>query len=246
MAKNSESNKRGLGRGLDSLIPKIEDNEEKDKSFLTLEDILSDSENYGEEIIEVEEKNKEENKEENKKERESKKEDEEEIKEKNKEQSQKINNEKEELKPKQIVEETVEKERESKKEQDKQKYSNEEKSDIERLIAAQSIKDKINASKEKEIEKSKESEKASDDSSDDFTNETKQELSDYELASIKEVKEIIEKNPRITLWSAKSSAVFRYLRKTRPEFSISKEASELIDESVSRRYPEIWKLFEEL
>ena len=63
--------------------------------------------------------------------------------------------------------------------------------------------------------------------------------------NIKEVKEIVNKNPRITLWSSRSSAVFRYLRKTEPEFSISKEASILIDEAVSKKYPEIWKLFED-
>ena len=31
---------------------------------------------------------------------------------------------------------------------------------------------------------------------------------------VAEVKEIVDKNPRITLWSSRSSAVFRYLRKT--------------------------------
>lgn len=62
---------------------------------------------------------------------------------------------------------------------------------------------------------------------------------------VSEVKEIVNKNPRITLWSARSSAVFRYLRKTEPEFSISKEASTLIDEAVSKKYPEIWELFDE-
>ena len=62
---------------------------------------------------------------------------------------------------------------------------------------------------------------------------------------VEEVKAIVEKNPRITLWSSRSSAVFRYLRKTEPEFSISKEASILIDEAVSKKYPEIWKLFED-
>lgn len=72
------------------------------------------------------------------------------------------------------------------------------------------------------------------------------ELRDYEIAAIDEVKEIIAENPRITLWSAKSSAVFRYLRKTRPEFSISKEASELIDKAVSEKYPEIWEYFEDI
>jgi hypothetical protein len=63
---------------------------------------------------------------------------------------------------------------------------------------------------------------------------------------VKEVLDIIEKNPRITLWSSKSAAVLRYLRKTEPEFSISKEASKLIDEAISKKYPDIWKLFENM
>ena len=55
----------------------------------------------------------------------------------------------------------------------------------------------------------------------------------------------IKKNPRISLWSAKSAAVLRYLRKTEPEFSISSEASILIENAVKEKYPEIWELFEE-
>ena len=62
---------------------------------------------------------------------------------------------------------------------------------------------------------------------------------------VAEVKEIVDKNPRITLWSSRSSAVFRYLRKTEPEFSISKEASKLIEDAVAKKYPEIWALFDE-
>ena len=64
--------------------------------------------------------------------------------------------------------------------------------------------------------------------------------------NVAEVLDIVDKNPRITLWSSRSAAVFRYLRKTEPEFSISREASILIDEAVSKKYPEIWKLFENL
>ena len=64
--------------------------------------------------------------------------------------------------------------------------------------------------------------------------------------NVAEVLDIVDKNPRITLWSSRSAAVFRYLRKTEPEFSISREASILIDEAVSKKYPEIWDLFEEL
>jgi hypothetical protein len=55
----------------------------------------------------------------------------------------------------------------------------------------------------------------------------------------------VNKNPRISLWSAKSAAVLRYLRRTEPEFSISSEASLLIEEAIKEKYPEIWELFEE-
>ena len=74
--------------------------------------------------------------------------------------------------------------------------------------------------------------------------QTSQEIKIQE-EHVAEVKEIVDKNPRITLWSSRSSAVFRYLRKTEPEFSISKEASILIDEAVSKKYPEIWALFDD-
>ena len=62
---------------------------------------------------------------------------------------------------------------------------------------------------------------------------------------IEEILVEIKKNPRISLWSAKSAAVLRYLRKTEPEFSISSEASLLIENAVKEKYPEIWELFEE-
>ena len=55
----------------------------------------------------------------------------------------------------------------------------------------------------------------------------------------------VHKNPRISLWSAKSAAVLRLLKKTKPEFSISKEASALIEEAVKNKYPDLWDVFEE-
>lgn len=91
---------------------------------------------------------------------------------------------------------------------------------------------------ETELATPKESEKTVEDIMDNLTEREKQ--------SIDEVVKIIDKNPRITLWSAKSAAVFRYLRKTEPEFSISKEASKLIDEAVQTKYPEIWVLFKDI
>ena len=54
----------------------------------------------------------------------------------------------------------------------------------------------------------------------------------------------VGKNPRISLWSAKSAAVLRYLKNTKPAFSISKEASALIEAAVKDKYPDLWELFE--
>ncbi|MGD9566665.1 MAG: hypothetical protein AB7V64_11015 [Methanothrix sp.] len=50
-----------------------------------------------------------------------------------------------------------------------------------------------------------------------------------------------DKNPRITLWSPVSSAMLKYLRKTIPEFSISEEASQLLEEAIVRKYPGIYE-----
>ncbi len=102
-----------------------------------------------------------------------------------------------------------------------------------------------------DVEKDNEDEK-DDETSEDLSGavrseeglQTPQEIKIQE-EHIAEVKEIVDKNPRITLWSSRSSAVFRYLRKTEPEFSISKEASILIDEAVAKKYPEIWALFDD-
>ena len=52
------------------------------------------------------------------------------------------------------------------------------------------------------------------------------------------------KNPRITLWSPEAAAVLRYLRKTIPEFSISNEASKLLEKAIKEKYPEVWSSVE--
>ena len=57
--------------------------------------------------------------------------------------------------------------------------------------------------------------------------------------------EDVKKNPRVSFWSARTAAVLRFLRKTEPEFSISSEASLLMEEAVKEKYPEIWEMFED-
>lgn len=49
-----------------------------------------------------------------------------------------------------------------------------------------------------------------------------------------------KRNPRVVVWSPKSSVVLRILKKSIPEFSISKEASLLLEEAIKQKYPEIW------
>lgn len=62
---------------------------------------------------------------------------------------------------------------------------------------------------------------------------------------IQEIKDEVDKNPRISLWSAKSAACLRYLKKTTPEFSISSEASIILEDAIKNKYPKIWELFED-
>ncbi|GAB4307516.1 MAG: hypothetical protein Kow0019_03270 [Methanobacteriaceae archaeon] len=68
----------------------------------------------------------------------------------------------------------------------------------------------------------------------------------FENKLVLDVRDEVKKNPRISLWSARSAAVLRFLKKTRPEFSISSEASILIEEAVKEKYPDIWKIFDDL
>lgn len=97
---------------------------------------------------------------------------------------------------------------------------------------------------EESFENSETSEDVYSDKSSEDSLQSTQEIKRKE--NVAEVLDIVDKNPRITLWSSRSAAVFRYLRKTEPEFSISREASILIDEAVSKKYPHIWKLFEDI
>ena len=105
--------------------------------------------------------------------------------------------------------------------------------------------DSLSSNEEEEVPQDDDtSEELSGDISSEKSLQTSQEIK-IQKEHVEEVKRIVNKNPRITLWSSRSSAVFRYLRKTEPEFSISKEASLLIEEAVSKKYPEIWALFDE-
>jgi outer membrane biosynthesis protein TonB len=74
--------------------------------------------------------------------------------------------------------------------------------------------------------------------------ETASEDFNVDSQLLEEVMAEVAKNPRISLWSAKSAAVLRYLRKTKPAFSISKEASALIEDAVKEKYPDLWEIFE--
>lgn len=173
--------RKGLGKGLDSLIPEIYDDNFDSNSPQSLEDILNgndEEESSGEEKKNIFDEIQEE-----------------------------INQEKE------SHEEVV-------------KEASEDVKDIE----------------SEEVNQESEDLHSMDDSQESV--QTSQEI-EIQRQHVAEVKEIVDKNPRITLWSSRSSAVFRYLRKTEPEFSISKEASILIDEAVSKKYPEIWALFDD-
>lgn len=172
---------KGLGRGLDSLIPDFYDEDFDSNSPQSLEDLLNDDESEDVEAVENDKPDENKN----------------------------------------IFEELKE-------EKDDQEDSN--------------VTDELQ-SEEVEVDKSESEVLPSDMGSEESVPDSQE--AQRQKAHIAEVKEIVDKNPRITLWSSRSSAVFRYLRKTEPEFSISREASILIDEAVSKKYPEIWALFDD-
>lgn len=214
MAKKEKNT--GLGRGLDSLIPKIEETEVEEG--ISLEDLLRESEEESKTFEELVEEVEEE-----------------------------FDGE-DEL---QVLEKSADVEEEKPK--DSSEYTNVFFNDDEK-VEEDEIKTEEKISSEKSVENidstvnlNEESDASSEiiESSDDIK-EVGSLLSEKEEKLVDEVIETVEKNPRITLWSARSAAVLRYLRKTEPEFSISSEASDLIDAAIAEKYPEIWTLFNHL
>ena len=214
MAKKEKNT--GLGRGLDSLIPKIEETEVEEG--ISLEDLLRGSEEetktFEELVEEVEE--------------EFEGEDELQVLEKSADE--------EEEKPKDTSEYTNVFFNDDEKVEENDAKEEEK---ISPEISADNIDSTVNLNEENDS--SSEIIKASDD-----LKEVGSLLSEKEEKLVDEVIETVENNPRITLWSARSAAVLRYLRKTEPEFSISSEASNLIDAAIAEKYPEIWTLFNHL
>ena len=52
---------------------------------------------------------------------------------------------------------------------------------------------------------------------------------------------IAKEQPRVSFVSPKVKAVLIYLRKTTPEFNISKVTAALVEEAISKRWPDLWK-----
>ena len=214
MAKKEKNT--GLGRGLDSLIPKIEETEVEEG--ISLEDLLRESEDESKTFEELVEE---------------------------------VEEEFEGEDDLQVLEKSADDEEEKPK--DSSEYTNVFFNDDEK-VEEDEIKTEEKISSEKSVENidstvnlNEESDASSEiiEASDDIK-EVGSLLSEKEEKLIDEVIETVEKNPRITLWSARSAAVLRYLRKTEPEFSISSEASDLIDAAIAEKYPEIWTLFNHL
>ena len=207
MAKKEKNS--GLGRGLDSLIPNIEEQEVEEG--VSLEDLLRESEDevktFEELVEEVEEEF----------------EGEDEI---------------------QAIEKSADEPDEEVKESSNYTnvFNNDDEIIEEKIIEEESVK---NIESTVDLNKENSSSAKINEASEDIK-EVDSLLTEKEEKLIDEVIETVENNPRITLWSARSAAVLRYLRKTEPEFSISNEASNLIDAAIAEKYPEIWTLFNHL
>ena len=180
MAKKEKNT--GLGRGLDSLIPKIEETEIEEG--ISLEDLLRESEDESKTFEELVEEVEEE-----------------------------FDGE-DDL---QVIEKSADVEEQKPKESSE--YTNVFFNDDEK-VEEDEVKTEEKISSEKSIEiidstvdLNEESDASSEiiEASDDIK-EVGSLLSEKEEKLIDEVIETVEKNPRITLWSARSAAVLRYLR----------------------------------
>ena len=199
--------RKGLGKGLDSLIPNFYDEDFDSNSPMSLEDMLNEGEETSPEVEETSS--------------------EEPVQEKN------------------IFEEV---EKEAKEESEKEEEASEEKPQKEdgsdEKIEEENVPEEVEVVEEVPEPTETEDVVEEDEVDEEIVESTPKIL--VNEAHVDDVKEIVNKNPRITLWSSRSSAVLRYLRKTEPEFSISKEASSLIEEAISKKYPEIWELFDDV
>ena len=207
MAKKEKNS--GLGRGLDSLIPNIEEQEVEEG--VSLEDLLREGDDevktFEELVEEVEEEF----------------EGEDEI---------------------QAIEKSADEKDEEVKESSNYTnvFNNDDEIIEEKIIEKESVE---NIDSTVNLNEENSSSAQINEASDDIK-EVDSLLTEKEEKLIDEVIETVENNPRITLWSARSAAVLRFLRKTEPEFSISNEASNLIDAAIAEKYPEIWTLFNHL
>jgi hypothetical protein len=54
-----------------------------------------------------------------------------------------------------------------------------------------------------------------------------------------------KERPRVSFWSPRVSAILYCLKKTIPDFSKSEEVETLLEETLSKKYPELYKLVTE-
>lgn len=56
-----------------------------------------------------------------------------------------------------------------------------------------------------------------------------------------EVLRTAKEEPRVSFVSPKVKAVLMFLRKTTPEFNVSKVTAAMVEDAVSKRWPDLWR-----
>lgn len=69
---------------------------------------------------------------------------------------------------------------------------------------------------------------------------------DKSLEIKEKMKEFIQKDPKIGVWSYQAFLVLQYLYHTVPSFKMSKVAKEALERGLSEMYPELFKIATEL
>jgi hypothetical protein len=95
---------------------------------------------------------------------------------------------------------------------------------------------------EKKLDGKTSSQEAKDTSSKDITSQ----VANSQVISPQVIRESVrvayKERPRVSFWSPKVSAIMYCLKKTIPDFSKSAEVTTLLEDALSKKYPELYQL----
>lgn len=120
-------------------------------------------------------------------------------------------------------------------------------------IGSNEVKKENSETEVKQVVETKDVSKIEGNSTQELNSSNKEDKSpdvkfdkDKSLEIKEKMKEFIQKDPKIGVWSYQAFLVLQYLYHTVPSFKMSKVAKEALEKGLSEMYPELFKIATEL